>query len=254
MASDIIKLFPKHKVYVEVFGGAGHVLFKKEPSEIEVYNDINKELVNLFNVVRDAKKSKKLKQLLDLTPHSRDEYYLCKETWQNEVDEIERVRKWYVALMQSYGGTFTSWQHGKSVSRRGMSQSTSKWLGNIEENLPTAIERLKTVQIENLDFRKLIPKYDSKDTLFYLDPPYISDTRKSKQVYANEMTNQEHEELVDILKTINGKAILSGYEHEIYNPLIEYGWQKVLLGEYDKKSMNHNAETIKGKEFVWLNY
>jgi len=254
MANKIINLFPEHKAFVEVFGGAAHVLFKKKPSPIEVYNDINSDLVNFFKVVRDKEKALKLKQLLDLTPHSREEYYECRDSWRDEKDEIERVRKWYVALMQSYGGTFTSWQHGKTVSRRGMSQSTSKWLSNIEENLPSAIDRLKTVQIENLDYKQVIHKYDNKDTLFYLDPPYIHETRKSKQVYDYEMSNEQHKELVEILLKIKGKAILSGYDHKIYNELINNGWKKVFLGEFDKKSMNHNAETVKGKEFVWINY
>jgi len=254
MTNKIVELFPKHKTYVEVFGGAGHVLFKKPPSDIEVYNDINKDLVKFFRVIRDKKKSEKLKMLLDLTPHSRTEYYECRDTWKEETDEIERVRKWYVALMQSYGATFTSWQHDKSVSRRGMSQSTSKWLRNIEENMPAAVDRLKTVQIENLDFEDIIKKYDSEQTLFYLDPPYIHETRQSKNVYEFEMSNEQHQKLVEILLHIKGKAILSGYDHKIYDDLLHNGWRKILLGEYDKKSMNHNAETKKGMEFVWINY
>ena len=68
------------------------------------------------------------------------------------------------------------------------------------------------------------------------------------------MPDSEHERLVDVLMNIKGKAVLSGYDHEIYNRLVNDGWNKVLLGEFDKKSMNHNAETKKGKEFVWINY
>jgi DNA adenine methylase len=257
MANKIIKLFPSHKIYVEVFGGAGHVLFKKEPSAIDIYNDINSNLTTFFEVLRDEVKAKKLQRLLELTPHSREEFRKCYNTWKDEdIDELERVRRWYVALMQCYSKSFgnSGWSYSKSISNRGMSQSTSQWLGKIERDLPKAIERLRTVQIENLSFEKLIPKYDSKDTLFYLDPPYIHETRKMSYTYEFEMENEKHEKLVEILIHIKGKAILSGYDHDIYNKLIEHGWKKILLGEFDKKSMRHNSSTQKGKEFVWINY
>ena len=136
-----------------------------------------------------------------------------------------------------------------------MCQSVSRWLGNIEENLEGAIERLKEVQLENLDILELIKKYDKEDTLFYLDPPYIHDTRKQKKSYDNEMTNEQHKELVDVLMGIKGKVVLSGYDHPIYNKLLESGWSKVVLGEYAKRGQKTNeGELSKGKEFVWVNY
>lgn len=255
MAKDIIELFPKHQMYVEVFGGAGHILFKKQPSDIEVYNDINSGLYSFFKVLRDENKANKLKEKLDLTPYSREEFYNCKDTWMLEKDEIEKVRKWYVTAMQSFSTNFSTWSHSKSKSRRGMSQSVSQFLGKIENDLPDAIERLKYVQIENVDFRQLIKKYDSKDTLFYLDPPYIHDTRKMTYEYANEIYKQDHKELVNLLLNIKSKAILSGYDHEIYNPLIENGWSKISLGKFDKRSIKAIDESReKGEEIVWINY
>ena len=136
-----------------------------------------------------------------------------------------------------------------------MCQSVSKWLGNIEENLSGAIERLKEVQIENLDIIDLVKKYDKEDTLFYLDPPYIPETRKQKKSYDHEMTNEQHKELVEVLLNIKGKVILSGYEHSIYDKLINNGWKKIMLGDYTKYSQkSNNGELEKGKEFVWINY
>jgi len=255
MANDIIRLFPKHKVYVEVFGGAGHILFKKEPSEIEVYNDIDSGLYLFFKILRDENKANILKQKLDLTPYSREEFYHCRDTWKNEKDEIEKVRKWYVATMQSFSTNFSTWSHSKNKSRRGMSQAVSQWLGKIENDLPKAVERLKTVQIENMDYKDLIKKYDGKDTLFYLDPPYIHKTRQMTYQYTHEMTDQQHEEMINILLHIKGKAILSGYDNEIYNKLLDNGWRKMFLGEYDKRSEKAiNESRNKGKEFIWINY
>lgn len=255
MANDIIKLFPKHKVYVEVFGGAGHILFKKEPSEIEVYNDIDSGLYLFFKILRDENKANILKQKLDLTPYSREEFYHCRDTWRDEQDDIEKVRKWYVTAMQSFSSNFSSWSHSKSKSSRGMSQAVSQWLGKIEDNLPKAVERLKVVQIENMDYKDLLKKYDGEDTLFYLDPPYIHKTRKMTYQYAHEMTDQQHEEMINILLHIKGKAILSGYDNEIYNKLLDNGWRKMFLGEYDKRGEKAiNESRNKGKEFIWINY
>lgn len=255
MTNKIIKLFPKHKIYVEVFGGAAHVLFKKQPSEIEIYNDIDSGLYNFFKILRNEYKANILKQKLDLTPYSREEFYHCRDTWKNEKDEIEKVRKWYIALMQSFSASFNTWSHSKSLSRRGMSQTVSRWLGNIENDLPNAINRFKTVQIEHMDFRNIIKKYDSKETLFYLDPPYIHKTRKMTYTYTYEMSDQDHKDLINLLINIKGKVILSGYNNEIYNTLIDNNWNKILLGNFAKRSIKTIKEKKeRGIEFVWINY
>ena len=251
MAKDIIEIFPEHKMYVEGFGGAAHVLFRKERSELEVYNDLHNGLYLIFKLLREN--NEEFIRKLSLTPYSRQEFEDSK-SWIYEENEIEKARKFYVRTMQSVASN-GGWGYTKSKSRRGMCQSVSRWLGNIEENLTSAIERLKEVQIENLDILELIKKYDKEDTLFYLDPPYIQDTRKQKKSYDCEMTNEQHKELIDVLINVKGKVVLSGYDHPIYNKLLENGWSKVVLGEYAKRSEKSNeGELSKGKEFVWVNY
>jgi DNA adenine methylase len=256
MANDIIEIFPEHNMYVEGFGGAGHVLFKKKTSPIEVYNDIHSGLYNLFKLLRDDSQRDKLIRQITLTPYSREEFMSCKKTWKTETNVIEKVRKFYTAIMQSVGGTGSGgWCYAKSKSRRGMSQAVSRWLGNVDENMVDLIERLREVQIENLDIIELINKYDKEDTLFYLDPPYIQDTRSAKKVYDYEMSIEKHKELVDKLLEIKGKVVLSGYDHEVYKTLENKGWHKVLLGEYSKRSQrDNNGELDKGQEFVWINF
>jgi len=256
MAKNIIDLFPQHKTYCEVFGGAAHVLFRKKPSPVEVYNDIDSVLTLFFSILRDEDMANQLRIKLELTPYSRDEFNYCLNNWRDETDNIEKIRQWYVALMQCYSKSLgnTAWSYSKSVSRRNMSQCVSQWLSKIEKKLPLAVERLKTVQIENLHFRDCIKKYDTIGTLFYLDPPYIHSTRKMTYAYENEMSVDEHRELVQILQNIKGKAVLSGYDNDIYNGLEEAGWSKICIGEFDKKSMRHSVDTERGKEFVWINY
>jgi DNA adenine methylase len=256
MSNNIIDLFPSHKIYVEVFGGAGHILFKKNPSPIEIYNDIDSGLYLFFKILRDKNKANDLKEKLDLTPYSREEFFFCKKNYNTETNEIEKVRMWYVLAVQSFSGNFTTWSHSKLQSRGGMSQNVSRWLGKIEKNIPTAIDRLKVVQIENMDYKKLIRKYDSKDTLFYLDPPYIHETRRMTYQYNHEMSLEEHNKLVDILLNISGKAILSGYDNECYNKLVDNNWHKIFLGKYEKsseKSLVNNGRSM-GSEFVWINF
>ena len=241
-------------MFVEGFGGAGHILFKKNPSEMEVYNDIHNCLYLLFKLLRSNNED--LIKAIQLTPYSRRQFMEDKSDWRNEADDVEKVRKFYCSIMQSVGSTGEGgWQYTKTKSRRGMCQCVSRWLGNVDENLVNIIERLREIQIENLDIIKLISKYDSTDTLFYLDPPYIKDTRKSPEVYHYEMSNEKHIELVNALIEIKGMCILSGYEHEIYKPLEQNGWTKHFLGEYAKRSRKSNdGELKKGREFVWINY
>lgn len=251
MAKDIIDIFPSHKMYVEGFGGAGHVLFRKDRSEMEVYNDLHNGLYLIFKMLRDE--NEEFIRKLSLTSYSRKEFEESK-SWMHEVNEVEKARKFYVRTMQSVASN-GGWCYAKSKSRRGMCQSVSRWLGNIEENLSGAIERLKEVQIENLDVIELINKYDKDDTLFYLDPPYITETRNQKKSYDHEMNDTQHKELVDTLLDIKGKVILSGYDHPIYNKLLDHGWKKELLGNYSKRSQKTNEGKLnKGQEFVWVNF
>lgn len=255
MTNKLIPLIPEHKMYVEVFGGSGQMLFSKDRSEIEIYNDIDSGLFNFFSILRDENKVEQFKRKLDLTLYSREEFYNCRNTWQSEQDEVERARKWYVTCMQSFSNGFSTWSYTKMKSRRGMAQCVSRYLGNVEENLPNAVDRLKTVLIENLSFGELIKKYDNKETFFYLDPPYVHSTRKMTYTYNHEMTNNQHESLVETLLNIKGKAMLSGYDTDIYDKLIDKGWVKLSIGEFAKRSIKTiDTEKEKGSEFVWINY
>lgn len=255
MANKIIDLFPIHKTYVEGFGGAGHILLKKPPSDNDVYNDINQGLYLFFKLLRNEDTKDKLISAIQLTPFSRQEFYECKEMWETQTDEIEKARMFYVKTMQSFSGVGTSWSYSKSTSRRGISQAVSKWLGNIDTNMIDVINRLREIQVENLDIIELINKYDDTETLFYLDPPYVSETRVSNNVYDNEMPMEKHEELIKTLLHVKGKVVLSGYDNDIYNKLIENGWEKVLVGDYNNRCKESKGAKTKTKnEYVWINF
>ena len=119
------------------------------------------------------------------------------------------------------------------------------------KRLPEAAERIVDVQIECQDFRTCIPFYDKTDVFMYLDPPYVHSTRKTG-FYDNEMTDKDHETLIEILLTIKSKVMLSGYENSIYEPLEKAGWAR--------EDFNTICHTSSGKsnrdrvESVWMNY
>lgn len=252
MAKDIVKLFPKHKLYVEGFGGAAHVLFAKGQTGMEVYNDIHHCLYLFFKLIREG--NEELIRKIQLTPYSREEFESSKD-WRNEPDEIERVRKFYCATVQSVNNVGNGWSYVKESHGRSMSLSVSRFLTSIDVNLVNAVERLRTAQIDNLDILELLDKYDSTDTLFYLDPPYVDFTRKSLNQYEHEMTIEQHQAMVKRLLTIKGKVVLSGYDNEVYKDLLDAGWTKQLLGEYAKYSQKGNIGVLdKAQEFVWINY
>jgi len=215
LAKKIIELFPPHHTYVEVFGGGGSVLFAKPPSKIEVYNDLDEGLTNFFLILRD--RFDEFHRAVSLTPYSRREWQLCRDTWK-DCEDIERARRWYVVARQSFSGDFgCSWSLSVTQSRRGMSGANAKWLSSID-HLPRISQRLLRVQVECYDWRKILEIYDTPDTLFYLDPPYVHSTRRGGE-YTHEMTDDSHKELVQCLLELNGKVVLSGYENEIYAPL-----------------------------------
>ncbi len=255
MKNNIIELFPKHKIYIEGFGGAGHILLHKKPSDIEVYNDLNEGLYLFFKLLRSDKTRDKLIANIQLTPYSRKEFYNCRDEWSKQDDEFEKARMFYVKTMQSFSGVGQSWSYSKNKSRRGISQAVSKFLGNVDENMLDVINRLREIQIENLDIIDLIDKYDNEESLFYLDPPYIADTRVSSNIYDKEMPLEKHEELINRLTTTKSKVILSGYDNNTYNKLLENGWKKINIGEYKNRCGDSEGKKTKTKdEYVWINY
>jgi len=231
----IISHFPSHKKYVEPFGGGASVLLRKTPSFKEIYNDLSGEIVNLFRQARDN--GEELHKLILLTPYSREEFNLAFEPCPSDL--LEQARRTIIRSLFGYG-TF-----GVSKST-GYSGATEKW-----KTYPTAlkkiINRLRCVNIENDDALVIIDKYDSPDTLFYIDPPYVSDTRTGNaNVYEFEMTDEQHHKLAEKIHSVKGKVVLSGYECPLYNELYkEKDWRKVHKTEHtDSCKASARTETL----------
>jgi DNA adenine methylase len=222
MTKKLLQFIPRHHTYVEVFGGSASILLAKPPSPVEVYNDVDGDLVNLFRVIRDPEKFKEFHRQVSLIPYSREEFKYYRKL--EPKNDIERAVKTFVLFRQSMNGINSCWGYTIKESWRGMAGPVSEYLSIIDE-LPLIHQRLFKVQIENDDFRKVIPRYDYEDAFFYNDPPYIPETRRQGK-YEYEMTLEDHKDLVELLLSIKGSAMLSCYYHPIYEPLVKAGWQR----------------------------
>jgi DNA adenine methylase len=239
LAPKIIGYFPPHKTYVEVFGGGAAVLLAKQPSPIEVFNDIDRGLVNLFQVLRDSRSFKKLRSSLAATLYARAEFEL---SMQKSDDPIEAARRFMVRQRQSFSGKGTGWSYSIEKSAVGV----KSWRKGVE-CLPAVHRRFRDVQIECDDWRTVISRYDGPETLYFLDPPYHPATRVGGG-YRHELTKQDHKELIARLRKIRGMVVLCGYNHETYKPLERAGWKRV---DYHVRThvSDYRAQRV---ESVWL--
>lgn len=245
LAGHILMLTPPHHCYVEVFGGSGVILFSKPVSPVEVYNDFNGDLVNLFRIIRDRRAE--LFDLLQYTLYSREEWTNAVEIMRtgNYKDELHRAWATFTAYNQSMGGVVTDgrggWGYGKTRCPAPDFTERVRLLENMQN-------RLRNVQIENLDFREVINKYDSPQTFFYLDPPYVKETRAEPSSYRHEMTELDHIDLVLALKDLQGKMILSGYDHPVYKPLSDMYYKYVIPVS---SSIRADGKRVGREEVLW---
>jgi DNA adenine methylase len=199
LAKKLLPLIPEHHTYVEPFGGGGSILLGKEPSPVEVYNDLDGDLVNFFRVLRDPAQFADFYQRAWLSPYSREEFNFCKAHLNDDPYPTERARRFFVLARFSFSGLVGN-SFGLTVthSSRGMAGHASSYK-NVLCMLPLISERLSRVEIECNDFRKILSTYDTENTFFYLDPPYVPSTRRAGG-YRCEMTEDDHMELIELLR------------------------------------------------------
>ena len=243
LASKILQHFPTHQTYCEPFGGSAAVLLAKEPSEIEIYNDADRSLVNLFRVVRDSESCAKLQRALENTLYSRAEFELAKEKTD---DPVEAARRFVVRQRQSRAGLGVRWRYSIKDTDAGIASVVRRWRNGIV-GLPAVHKRFRNVQIEADDWRSVLSRYDSADTLFYLDPPFHPSTVLAGS-YRHELTRRDHRELVTLLLNVRGMVVLSGYKCATYRPLERAGWKRV---DFDVRGNGSDKQTRR-IESLWL--
>ncbi len=242
LAPWIVSYFPKHRIYVEPFGGAASVLLRKQRSYAEIYNDLDDEVVTLFRVLQKQDTNQELKRLLKLTPFARLEF---NEAYHHTNDPIERSRR---LIIRSFMG-FGSDGHNAALGRTGF-RSNANRLGstpahdwaNYYECLDAFLDRLQEVVIESRDATQVMAQHDSAETLHFVDPPYVLSTRSGEH-YKFELTDGDHERLCDFLKSLVGMVVLCGYPNTIYDSL---GWHT-----FQMQALADGARPR--TEVLWLN-
>ena len=237
--------------FCDVYGGSAAVIINRDPAPAETYNDLDSELVNFFRVLRDPKTSDELIRMIGLTPFSREELVAACEP-PNGADQVERARRFFVRARQTRTGLAQTssegrWAHCLLTSRAGMAGAVSRWLGSVE-GLSEIVQRLQRIQIENAPALEVIQRYDTPDTLFYLDPPYVHESRGDAAAYGAEMTDNDHRELAELLNTIKGRAAVSGYRTELYDDIFA-AWNRI---DADPR-IAHSVRTTR-QESLWVNY
>ena len=239
LARRIIELIPDSDIYVEPFAGGLNVLLNKCKYGLEIVNDINPELIHLYETVRDN--SSVLLDRLREIPYTEEVFKRALSIGVVD-DPIERALNFLIKHRMSRSGM------GDDFSKLSDEEDSGSW-DNLPDDLKFTAHRLKDVEFYNKPAMELIECYDVSRTSFYLDPPYYPSTRTAPKVYEYEMTPLQHLLLLRRIRTCCGNVIISGYDHPIYNRELK-GWEK-----YSFEVSNHSAQTkVKSKrvEVVWV--
>lgn len=262
LAPKIMEFFPPHRVYTESFGGAASILLRKPRAYGEVYNDLDEEVVNLFRVLRNDEQAHRLINLLRLTPFARNEFELA---YQATDDPVERARRLCIRATMGFGsnGHNIRVKTGfRANSNRSGTVPAGDWK-NYPEVLPPIIDRLRGVTIESRDAAACMKQHDGPETLHYVDPPYLPETRSLKTpydlkyrgggsgsahrsgMYTHEMCGDDHVALIGELHNLTGMVVLSGYPSAMYDDALP-DWSRY---EIDAYADGARART----EVLWLN-
>jgi DNA adenine methylase len=244
LAPWLLEFFPAHRTYVEPFGGAASVLLRKPRAYSEVYNDLDGEVVNVFRVLRDPARGTALCRALELTPFARAEFV---ESYAPAADAVEQARRTIVRSFMGFGSASASgYVTGfRANSSRSGTTPAHDWR-HYPAQVAAFVERLRGVVIENRAAVDVVRQHDSPETLFYVDPPYVAETRDVGGDYRHEMTDGDHAALAEVLRGAAGMVVLSGYPCDLYD--------RALYADWARHERRHLADGARERtEVVWCN-
>lgn len=237
LRKKILEQFPdsdSFKRYIEVFGGAGWVLFSRDKhAAMEVFNDANGELINLYRIVKHHPEA--LQKELEWLLMSREQFFNELNRNTSGMTDIQRAARFYCLIKESFGVDCKSF----GVRTRDMQKAV--------DYLKDVSDRLNRVVIENQDFERLIKTYDRPEALFYLDPPYY----EAEKYYPDRFNPEDHKRLRECLGSIKGKFVLS------YNdcPQIRELYKEYTLVEVERAdNLVTKSESRKYKELIIKNF
>lgn len=256
LALYIARMLPPHNAWVEAFCGSAAVTMAKTPAPIEIINDADSQIVNVFQQLREQ--PDELIRLIDLTPYARAEFdsaYIANGT----AEKLEQARRFLVASMMTVNGAIgkretgirhSGFSYSQSYSRNGHEARVSRW-NSMPERLGRVVERLKQVRIEHRDALELFKMFLNRPaTLVYLDPPYLMDRDHGYKVDANK--REFHEELLELCLRAKCMVLASGYSNELYDSYLtkERGWQRQVIETHTRTT---NGKDLTRKEVLWSN-
>lgn len=252
LAPWIISHFPEHRIYTEAFGGAAGVLIQKPRAYSEVYNDLDGDVVNLFEVLRHPVMRAQLVHDLVLTPYARAEF---ERAWESSENPVERARRLVIRAMMGFGSAgATKGSTGFRIdTKREYETAQHTWV-MYPDNLAAVGQRLSGVLIENRPAIDILIAHDTSQTLHYVDPPYVFETRcrikdkGSARGYRHEMDSDDHAALIDTLKGLRGMVVLSGYASTLYDQALS-GWERRT--KTARISAGRGTDTR--EEVLWMN-
>lgn len=251
IALQLCSLLPPHNCWVEAFCGSAALTLAKEPAPIEIINDLDNEIVNFFEQLRNN--SEELCAQIELTPYAPQELIKARVFDCNDND-LERARKFLVQAMMAVNGVFGDERGGfsfsNSYSRNNREARVNRWC-NLPDRLLKVVDRLRSVRVENQDARRLLQKFINRPaTLMYIDPPYLGERTNGYNVDAN---NEEfHAKLLHTANKANCMIFISGYDNILYDSILssKNGWEKKTIETSTKDSSGKSHVRI---EVVWMN-
>jgi DNA adenine methylase len=255
----LLSSFPKkgqYGLFVDVFCGSASVALSNKGRHITIINDLDSELMNLYSVLRDEQKSHKLAEQIYFTMYSRDEFNgaFIENT---EDSDIEKARKFLIKSRQSVYAKCNNWMACKSQPEDRTDSKIAAKFSYLSSEIIDFTDKIKKFQIENKPFSFILDKYDTEETFFYCDPPYIKSAQISKTDYYDHiMTETDHIELIELCKTRKGMVAISGLKTDLYIDLLK-DW-KLITHEHTIQS---SGGLVKGKinektmiDCLWVNY
>ena len=250
MFKNIIQHFPtsnSYDTYIEPFGGSFSVGLKKEPTSIEIYNDLEQNVYSLYKVLSDPDLFKEFKSRCDLVIYSEDLRIDFKDKLKDNLSLIDRAFYFFYVNRTSHNGVGGILLN--MVVRRKMSKSVSDFLSSVDR-LPELHQRLSKLIVLNRDGVDLIEKYNTPNIFIYCDPPYEQSTRTSAR-YKVDMDNQTHIRFLNSVITSRAKILISGYDCELYNKLTENGFTKI---SFEVNTIDGRGKPKVKVETLWKNY
>lgn len=250
IASHIINSLPPHNAWVEAFCGSAALTIAKKPASIEIINDLDDQIINLFEQLRNN--SKKLISAVSLTPYARKEYFNAKQV-DDLIDPLEKARRFLISTMMTVNGavgeTGAGFSFSQSYSRDSREARVNRWY-NLPNRLENVVERLKSVRVENRDARELLGMFVNKPaTLFYMDPPYLLD-RSHK--YKHDIDEEFHVELLELSNISKCMMLISSYDNDLYSEMLspKNGWTKIVI---ETNTADTSGRKYERKEVLWKN-